>query len=247
MLHDYKEVLVLLMVIHIIGDFYFQNENITSNKEKNLKWVVLYSSIYGFVYFSLIKIIIPSFNDSYLLMLIMSHLLIDIVKFYGMKNKFLVNRANYMFFMDQFLHFITLMIIAYFIVKSTMYYEYNLVLQDVLHTIGLPIQSILFIALQFLLIHKPVNMAIVIMMQAYKPANNNPNDTVKAGRMIGTIERIIMLFFLSIQQYSSIGLVLTVKSIARYNKISEDQMFAEYYLLGTLLSTLCVLMISLIC
>lgn len=64
--------------------------------------------------------------------------------------------------------------------------------------------------------------------------------------MIGTFERIIILFFLSIQQYSSIGLVLTTKSIARYNKISEDQMFAEYYLLGTLLSTICVLLISIV-
>lgn len=55
-----------------------------------------------------------------------------------------------------------------------------------------------------------------------------------------------MLFFLSIQQYSSVGFILTAKSIARYNKISEDQAFAEYYLLGTLLSTICVLGVSLI-
>lgn len=62
--------------------------------------------------------------------------------------------------------------------------------------------------------------------------------------MIGTVERIIMLFFLLMKQYSSVGLVLTAKSIARYNKISEDQEFAEYYLLG--ISTICVLMISII-
>lgn len=41
-----------------------------------------------------------------------------------------------------------------------------------------------------------------------------------------------MLFFLLIKQYSSVELVLTTKSIARYNKISEDKEFAEYYLLG---------------
>ena len=34
-----------------------------------------------------------------------------------------------------------------------------------------------------------------------------------------------------------IGLVLTAKSIARYDRISKDKDFAEYYLLGTLLST----------
>lgn len=41
--------------------------------------------------------------------------------------------------------------------------------------------------------------------------------------MIGAVERIIMLFFLSIKQYSSVGLILIAKSIARYNKIAEDQ------------------------
>ena len=51
-------------------------------------------------------------------------------------------------------------------------------------------------------------------------------------KLIVTIERIIMLFFLLIKQYSSVELVLTTKSIARYNKISEDKEFAEYYLLG---------------
>lgn len=67
-----------------------------------------------------------------------------------------------------------------------------------------------------------------------------------AGRFIGTIERIIMLIFLSIGQYSAIGLVLTAKSIARYDKIAKEPEFAEYYLLGTLLSTLAVVITSFI-
>lgn len=37
-------------------------------------------------------------------------------------------------------------------------------------------------------------------------------------------------------QYSATGLVLTAKSIARYNKIANEKDFAEYYLLGTLIS-----------
>lgn len=100
--------------------------------------------------------------------------------------------------------------------------------------------------MKILLIHKPVNIFIVSIIKAYKPTNENENGSMKAGRAIGTMERIIMLFFVLIQQYASIGLVLTAKSIARYNKISEDQAFAEYYLLGTLLSTICILTISLL-
>lgn len=49
-----------------------------------------------------------------------------------------------------------------------------------------------------------------------------------------------MLMFISMNQYAAMGLVLTAKSIARYDKITKDEKFAEYYLLGTLISTSCV-------
>ncbi len=64
------------------------------------------------------------------------------------------------------------------------------------------------------------------------------NDEKKAGGFIGFLERFIIVIFLAINQYSAIGLILTAKSIARYDKISKDQTFAEYYLLGTLLSAI---------
>ncbi len=64
------------------------------------------------------------------------------------------------------------------------------------------------------------------------------NTTLRAGRAIGTLERWIMLTLILLGQYGLIGLVLTAKSIARFKKIEQDPEFAEYYLLGTLYSTL---------
>lgn len=55
-----------------------------------------------------------------------------------------------------------------------------------------------------------------------------------------------MLIFLAMNQYTAIGFVLTAKSIARYDKITKDEKFAEYYLLGTLISTLCVVICRLL-
>lgn len=43
-------------------------------------------------------------------------------------------------------------------------------------------------------------------------------------------------------QYAAIGFALTAKSLARYKRISEDAQFAEYYLIGTLLSNLLVIL-----
>ena len=55
-----------------------------------------------------------------------------------------------------------------------------------------------------------------------------------------------MLIFLSLGQYSALGLVLTAKSIARYDKITKDPDFAEYYLLGTLMSVIVTFPVSLL-
>ncbi len=100
--------------------------------------------------------------------------------------------------------------------------------------------------LAFLLIHKPTNIIIQKILVIYKPVQKE--EAIKkdnnAGRFIGTIERIIMLLLISIGQYAAIGLVLTAKSIARYDRIAKEKDFAEYYLLGTLMSTVIVILIA---
>ena len=55
-----------------------------------------------------------------------------------------------------------------------------------------------------------------------------------AGAAVGILERLIMGIFVLMGQFAAIGLIFTAKSVARYNKISENQSFAEYYLIGSL-------------
>jgi hypothetical protein len=71
------------------------------------------------------------------------------------------------------------------------------------------------------------------------PANSGGrfSDTQQAGRTIGFLERAIILTLTLSGAYTSIAFVLTAKSIARYKEL-ENKDFAEYYLVGTLLSTL---------
>lgn len=242
----YKELLIFLLLVHILGDFYFQTESMAIKKEEKFKYVVLHSIIYGLVTIFSIKFVCLSFDNIYLWILVISHFVIDSIKYYLKKYNGVKKQEKYVFFIDQMIHFIIMMLVCYVTIKSGKICVYNPIILDVLNIMGIYIQTIIVLFLQILLIHKPVNIFIVNIMKSYKPTEKNAEDTIKAGRIIGTIERIIMLFFLSIQQYSSVGLVLTAKSIARYNKISENQEFAEYYLLGTLLSTICVLIISLI-
>ena len=59
-----------------------------------------------------------------------------------------------------------------------------------------------------------------------------------AGRTIGIIERSLILLLACVGQMGAIGLVLAAKSLARFEALKEQRHFAEFYLIGTLFSTL---------
>ena len=71
------------------------------------------------------------------------------------------------------------------------------------------------------------------------------SEELKAGNIIGKLERTIIAIFLLNNQFGLIGFVLTAKSIARFKQM-EDKNFAEKYLIGTLTSFLIVLITVLI-
>lgn len=56
-----------------------------------------------------------------------------------------------------------------------------------------------------------------------------------AGMYIGWLERFLVLSALLLQSPATIGLILTAKSIVRFPEL-KDLRFAEYFLIGTLLS-----------
>ncbi len=57
------------------------------------------------------------------------------------------------------------------------------------------------------------------------------------GEMIGYLERVLVMASVLAGQWGLIGLVMAAKSIARFKELDEKE-FAEYYLLGTLMSIL---------
>jgi len=61
------------------------------------------------------------------------------------------------------------------------------------------------------------------------------NDLQNAGMYIGWLERFLVLTALILQSPATVGLILTAKSIARYPELKSVR-FAEYFLIGTLLS-----------
>lgn len=228
---NFKNVFILLMIPHILCDFYFQMKN--ENK------IIQYLISYCITYLCFIKLMIKGLNSILLIFIAIVHV--------GIKFIFLKASKNTVSFsVEQLLHIIIIFITSYCYIEK----QINISLNDwtiaFMQITNISIIDLITISFKLMFIHKPVNAFISIIMNSYKINIKKEKNDINAGRIIGTLERIIILLLVSIKQYSSIGLVLTAKSVARYDKISKDQYFAEYYLLGTLLSTICVLFISFI-
>lgn len=231
----FKIYLLLLLTGHILGDFYTQTSEISRNKEKSIKWVLLHSVIY---FFTFIIITVPVISLEILLLDIVVaflHASIDVIKYWYIKKK---SSKESIFFIDQGLHILCLCIVAYVWTIEGVSIRMLQDAADIFRIIGIP--KVLFCKwlLGLLFIHKPANILIQKIISSYKPEEKKleKQRDRNIGRIIGTVERGIMFMLMYVNQYSAIGLVLTAKSIARYDKIAHDEKFAEYYLLGTLIS-----------
>lgn len=69
----------------------------------------------------------------------------------------------------------------------------------------------------------------------------NQNDETEVlfqnGQLIGTLERLLIFIAILIQEWSLVGIVVALKTIARYKEL-DDQNKAEYFLIGSLFSLL---------
>ncbi|KAF0141093.1 MAG: hypothetical protein FD122_1745 [Stygiobacter sp.] len=68
---------------------------------------------------------------------------------------------------------------------------------------------------------------------------------LNTGRIIGLLERIIIFIFVYNSQFESVGLVIAAKTIIRWKKLDEKE-YAEYVIIGTLLSVLLAVIITMI-
>jgi len=71
--------------------------------------------------------------------------------------------------------------------------------------------------------------------QAVPAARTADEDPYATGRVVGCLERFIVLGLVLLDQWAAIGLVLAAKSIARFKEL-DSRPFADYYLIGTLTS-----------
>lgn len=244
----FKQNMIYFLIGHIIGDFYAQTNAVSERKRSRFRWVLIHSLIYLAV-FMIIAIPFATYEIFWLNILTsIFHAIIDICKFIYVKKMEKIHRYNQsiernVFLVDQFLHLLCLFGISYHMEIANIRLQELSVVSEFFDIIGIAEIAVGNWMLTILMIHKPANILIQKVIGTYKPAiqQNDFKKDHNAGRLIGTIERIIMVILIFINQFSAIGLVLTAKSIVRYDRISKDEAFAEYYLLGTLISAAIVI------
>ncbi len=248
-----KDYIVLLLLGHILGDFYLQTNKMAENKNKDVKYYILHIVFYSA---SVTVALLPIWTAKLIPIVIcvsLSHVFVDSIKIivfnlitHNDKNEGLIN-DKILFFADQFLHVSIIIITAIYMVQSMPSIPFGSVVTDLLKMFEIDCKWFFGIALLFLINAKPCNIFIKKILNKNTSTSELKTNSVKgAGASIGTLERWIIVLCFLMSQYSLIGLVLTAKSIARYNKISENEAFAEYYLLGTLISTIYAIVSSII-
>ena len=222
-------IVAILISVHLLADFLFQTSAYSEKKRK-----IIY-----FIVFEIILLAILEFKKGILLGIIISvfHFLINYIV-NKLEKRFRKRRLKLLFFsINQLIHFVILIGI---------YYIFNL--ENSVSNLYIKLQGyenfkiiILYISV-FSIIYEPASVFIrklftSISSKTYPKENL---EELKAGNIIGKLERIIIAILLLNNQFGVIGFVLTAKSIARFKQM-ENRDFAEKYLIGTLTSFLIVL------
>lgn len=254
----------LLICGHLIGDFYFQTQKVADGKKEDGNVLTIHVALYGL---AVLMMLIPILNFKLFLMtflfVVVSHFIVDTVKKSVVakmdRNSFI---SRNVFICDQITHIaiITIFALIYANYNTIALNQIGLSLAWFYNQLGMSISlsELLRLVIVFLIICKPANILIKdinskdkIMVEASncsettdeKLAENQDEKTIEpeyknAGKLIGILERLLTVILVMLNQYAAVGLIFAAKSLTRYDKITKEPSFAEYYLVGTLLSLL---------
>lgn len=88
----------------------------------------------------------------------------------------------------------------------------------------------------FVFLTMPAGIFIGQLTKHWREKIADAEGLANAGKWIGIIERIIILIFVLLNQYSVIGLLIAAKGIIRFNEKDRPEAKTEYLVIGTLLS-----------
>ncbi|MBP2652908.1 MAG: hypothetical protein H6Q73_477 [Firmicutes bacterium] len=257
MVTHYKVLLALLIIGHVLVDFVLQGE--CMSREKGVRKIVLLKHILQLFLVSGV-LAWPYFGQKLdlwgmLLALTLFHGCLDRVKTWYESNN--TNRQLEAFIVDQFIHIASIIVCFIPLIKDIQPTASALVVWEFLAGSYPALRDItsdkayVFIVAAAIYIFNVKGATVVTRLVLKKYdfrridnlakdeciAKTESNGIRNPGEAIGNLERILVLTLLLEKNYATIGLVIAAKTIARYKKLEEKD-FAEYFLVGTLISIL---------
>lgn len=229
--------LKILLLFHILGDFYFQSNKLSKLKKDKILFLIIHVVIYMLLFIPLFWINENTLAVSFIIIgIFITHLVCD----YVMSKISKGNKSLKLLLIDQTIHILTISIV-WFILKETVIEFTNI--NDYLNQIEIlvSVDRIISIALILLIIGRPTSIIVEKMLPVEIKEETTAPDLIEQtpkinyGSLIGILERVIIVLLAILNLWSSIALVFTAKSIARFKQL-ENKNFAQKYLIGTLLS-----------
>jgi hypothetical protein len=225
-----------LLLAHLLGDFPLQLQWIACNKGRHL-WPLI---CHGVTHYCLAWICLllfaplPVFTVSSQIAVVVYvaiHLLIDKLKHGIIERKPSLDNWK-TFLSDQALHVLALLIVAAILTRSSVTALVQAMQLSPSAKTHLLEAATIYVAVVFgggyLIRYLTKGFAVNDHTRASSKLKN-------AGLYVGWLERFLVITAIAIQSPVLVGLIMTGKSIARFPEFKEPR-FAEYFLIGTLLS-----------
>ena len=221
---DLTQLLILQLIAHFISDFTLQPERMANDKNKSgfksklLKWHILITFITAWLFSFQVNFVLGAFAIAVL------HWVEDGIKKY-IKNSNTIGR--YSFFIDQIIH-IAIIIVVVLVYNN--YFQLNPIFNFTLSA------NFLLIIGCYIFIAKPSNVILKETFTAFniQASSSGNEDLPNAGKLIGIIERFLVLTFVILNQFEAVGFLIAAKSILRFK--DDNTIKTEYVLIGTMLS-----------
>lgn len=234
--------LLAIYLAHLLADFPLQSSRIVERKRRGeitgylahglIHYVTMLSLVGFFVRASSV-----SFRTYFLLLLLSAiHLLLDAAKI-RLTTRSIVRDGAVAYLTDQVIHFLTIVFIAWLLAPGMAFGQLFAFagLSRAMQTkwLSVPIVYIVVVFGGGYLIRDLTRTMAESIKEHSLPATGA--ELQNAGLYIGWLERFLVVTALLLQSPATVGLILTAKSIARYPEFKSKR-FAEYFLIGTLLS-----------
>ena len=227
-----------VLLAHLLGDFVLQPSSMVLGKSK---WTRAYLA-HGGIHLAVLLFCVVAFAGFSWLMgvrfwviatlYIVVHLGIDAANHRFISTGRLADSA-WVFLVGQLAHLCTIPVIAWFIICPSWssvraQFSWSVATEEKALEAGIVYVAVVFAG----------GYLIRYLTRNFTAAIAEPGVAVEqlknAGMYIGWLERFLVVTAILIQAPSMVGLILTGKSIARFPELKEQ--FAEYFLIGTLLS-----------